>query len=114
MNRALQEDKEIELVGLIRVARREPKFNFIGRPGESSNPFFRGFGNQEGVEQYDQPVLVRLNTVDEMELRPAFPATAEELYRYSAIIVGDLEAEFFSPDQAALIQRFVSERGGAF
>jgi len=116
LNRALEEDKQVQLVGLIRVAKREPKFNFLGRAGESSNPLFRGFGNQstEDVERYDQPVLVRLNTQDEMELRTGFPRTAEDLYAYNAVIVGDLEAEFFTPDQAALLQRFVSERGGGF
>ncbi len=116
LNRAVQEDDQLQLVGLIRVARREPKFNFLGRAGETSNPLFRGFGNQspEEVERYDQPVLVRLNTRDEMELRGGFPRTPEDLYGYHAIIVDDLEAEFFAADQAALLQKFVSERGGGF
>jgi uncharacterized membrane protein len=114
LNRALEEDPQVQLVGLIRVAKREPKFNFIGRAGETSNPLFRGFGNQapEEVERYDQPVLVRLNTKDEVELRAGFPRTAEDLYGYYAVVVDDLEAEFFAADQAALLQRFVSERGG--
>ena len=114
LNRALQEDEQIQLVGLIRVARREPKFNFLGRAGETSNPLYRGFGNQgrEEVERYDQPVLVRLNTRDEVELRNGFPRTPEELYGFHAVIIDDLEAEFFSADQAALLQKFVSERGG--
>jgi len=116
LNRAVSEDDQIQLVGLIRVAKREPKFNFLGRAGETSNPLFRGFGNQssEEVERYDQPVLVRLNTRDELELRGGFPRTAEELYGYHAVIVDDLEAEFFSADQAVLLQKFVSERGGGF
>jgi hypothetical protein len=46
LNRALAEDDQVQLVGLIRVARREAKFEFRGRAGESSNPLFRGFGNQ--------------------------------------------------------------------
>ena len=114
MNRAVQEDPQVQLVGLIRVARREAKFDFRGRGGETSNPLFRGFGNQsrEDTERYDQPVLVRLNTRDELELRGGFPTTAEELYRYEAVILDDLEAEFFTPDQAVLLQKFVSERGG--
>jgi uncharacterized membrane protein len=116
LNRALQEDDQVQLVGLIRVAKREPKFDFRGRTGETSNPLFRGFGNQspEEVERYDQPVLVRLNTRDETELRAGFPRTPEDLYGYDAVIVGDLEAEFFSPDQAQVLQKFVSERGGGF
>jgi uncharacterized membrane protein len=116
LNRAVQEDDQLQLVGLIRIAKREPKFNFMGRPGETSNPLFRGFGNQaaEDVERYDQPVLVRLNTRDELELRAGFPTTPEDLYGYHAVIVDHLEAEFFTADQAALLQRFVSERGGGF
>jgi uncharacterized membrane protein len=114
LNRALEDDQELQLVGLIRVAKREPKFTFIGRPGETSNPLFRGFGNQSAdeVERYDQPVLVRLNTRDGFELRGGFPRTPEELYGYCAVIIDDLESEFFTPDQEALLQRFVSERGG--
>ena len=116
LNRALQEDLQVQLVGLIRVAKREPKFNFLGRAGESSNPLFRGFANQspEEIERYDQPVLVRLNPRDEFELRSGFPRSPEELYAYHAVIVDDLEAEFFTPDQAALLQKYVSERGGGF
>jgi uncharacterized membrane protein len=115
LNRAIQEDTQVQMVSLIRVARREPKFEFKGRAGESSNPLFRGF-DRKGEEdaRYDQPVLIRLNTKDEFELRGGFPKTAEELFKYQAIIVGDLEAEFFTHDQMALVQRFVSERGGGF
>ncbi len=114
LNRAVQIDEQVQMVALIRVAKREPKFDFRGRAGETSNPLFRGFGNQspDEVQRYDQPVLVRLNTVDEMELRAGFPRTPEELYGYHAVIIDDLEAEFFSADQAQLLQKFVSERGG--
>lgn len=114
LKRAIQADQEIELVGLIRVARREPKFEFRGRAGETSNPLFRGFGEQspESVERYDQPVLVRLDTRDELELRNGFPRTPEELFAYHAVILDDLESAFFAPDQASVLQRFVAERGG--
>ena len=114
LQRAITGDDQTQLVGLIRVAKREPKFEFKGRAGESSNPLFRGFGNQskEEVERYDQPVLVRLNTQDEFELRDGFPKTPEELFKYEAVVLDDLEAEFFTADQMSLVQRFVSERGG--
>ncbi|MEY4939193.1 MAG: hypothetical protein RIQ93_928 [Verrucomicrobiota bacterium] len=116
LNRAVQTDEQIQLVGLIRVAKREPKFDFRGRAGETSNPLFRGFGDQspEEVQRYDQPVLVRLNTRDEVELRSGFPRVPEDLYGYHAVILDDVEAEFFGPDQALLLQKFVSERGGGF
>jgi len=114
LQRAVRPDREVDLVGLVRVAKREPKFDFRGRAGESGNPLFRGFDNQarEAAGSYDQPVLVRLNTRDELELTTGFPATAEELFGFHAVILDDLEAAFFRPGQAALVQRYVSERGG--
>ena len=113
LKRALEEDEEIALVGLVRIAKKEPKFTFKGRSGESSNPLFRGFKNEDqDTEEYDKPVLIRLNTRDADELKTGFPATAEELFAYSAVIIDDLEAAFFTSSQHALIQEFVNQRGG--
>ena len=116
LRRAISEDEQVQLVGLLRVAKREPKYDWRGHVGEQSNPLYRGFDNkdQEQTEQYDRPVLVRLNTRDEAELRDGFPKTAEELFGYHAIILDDIEAEFFSHDQMELLRRFVAERGGGF
>ena len=114
LNRALQQDDQLQLAALIRIARREPKFDFRGRAGETGNPLFRGFGDQsrETTERFDQPVLTRLNTRDATELAGGFPRTPDELYAYHAVILDDIEAAFFSPAQSALVQKFVSERGG--
>ncbi len=113
LNRGLSEDPEVEVVGLIRVAKREPRFEFRGREGESSNPLFRGYGSStEETERYDQPVLVRFNPRDAAELAGGFPKDAATLFGYDALVVDDIEAEFFTHDQMTLIQRFVSERGG--
>jgi uncharacterized membrane protein len=116
LRRAVDEDREVQLVALVRIARREPKFDFRGRAGESTNPLFRGFGNQndDSAETYDKPVLVRLGTEDAAELRDGFPKTAEDLFRYHAVIIDDLEAQHFTPDQMSLVQKFVSQRGGGF
>jgi hypothetical protein len=114
MRRALAEDLEVQVPSLIRIAKREPKFEWRGRTGESSNPLFRGFGDQAEAQRYDQPVLIRLGTKDARELRDGFPKTAEELFAdYRAIILDDIEAEFFTQEQMSLMERFVSERGGA-
>ena len=105
----------MQLVAIIRIARREPRFTFRGRAGESTNPLFRGFGQtDEETERYDQPVLIRLNTKDENELRGGFPKTAEELFEFHGLIVDDLESDFFTADQRSLIQKFVADRGGGF
>lgn len=115
LRRAIAGDAELDLVGLIRIAKREPKFEWRGRTGESSNPLFRGFNRDipEETQRYDQPVLVRLNTASPEELRDGFPKSAEELFtRYRAIVIDDLEADFFSAEQQELIEQFVSIRGG--
>lgn len=114
LHRAVEDDPQLEMVGLIRIARREAKFDFRGRAGESSNPLFRGFENPGAgeLERFDQPVLKRLNTRNELELAAGFPGTAEELYEYRGIILDDVEAGFFTIDQSSLVQKFVSERGG--
>lgn len=116
LERAIEDDDQVQMVGLIRIAKREPKFAFRAKGVNSSNPLFQGFDNKpkEEAERYDQPVLIRLNTRDQLELRAGFPKTAEELYTYHAIIVDDLESEFFTTDQLMLMQKFVSERGGGF
>lgn len=113
LNRAVQSDEQIQLTGVLRVAKREPKFDWRSRDGESTNPLFRGFDRtSEDTERYDQPVLVRLNTRDPDELRDGFPRKVEDLYQFHAVIIDDLEAGFFSADQLSMLERFVSERGG--
>lgn len=116
LRRAVEDDREVQLVGLVRVARKETKFNFRDMKSQPDNPLFRGFDNPdaETAERRDQPVLIRLNTQDEVELRGGFPQTAADLYRYHAVVVDDLEAAFFTPDQQLLLRNFVSRRGGGF
>jgi uncharacterized membrane protein len=115
LRRAIANDAELDLVGLIRIAKREPKFEWRGKSGESSNPLFRGFNKDipEEAQRYDEPVLVRLNTATPEELRDGFPKTAEELFTaYRTIIIDDLEAEFFTQEQQNLLDQFVAMRGG--
>ncbi len=118
LRRALQEDNETELVGLVRIARRAPKFDFrdLRTARSQTNTFYEGFDNpnEETAEAYDQPVIIRLGTRDEFELRGGFPKAADELFQYHAIIIDDLEASFFTEDQMSLIRDFVSRRGGGF
>lgn len=113
LRRALEGDDQLDMTAILRIARREAKFDFRGRDGEAANPLFRGFDRVgEETERYDQPVLVRLNTKTPDEFRDGFPKTAEALYQFHAVIIDDLEAEFFSAEQMSLLERFVSERGG--
>ena len=116
LRRALEPDTDVNLVGLVRIAKREPKFEWRGRTGETSNPLFRGFKSDvpEEAQRYDQPVLIRLGIDDKKELSEGFPKTAEELFStYRAVIIDDLEAGFFTHEQMDLLERYVSLRGAS-
>lgn len=116
LRRAVQTDPQTAIVGLIRIAKREAKFEFRGHSGERSNSLFRGFDEteQELAEEFDEPVLIRVGVSDDNpdELDGGFPEEAEELFAYDAVIIDDLEADFFTADQLQLIYQFVSKRGG--
>ncbi len=113
LRRAIEADERTQLVALIRMAEREPRFAWRGRTGESNNPLFRGFDRKdEEAERHDQPVLIRLDTEDALELSDGFPADPKALYRYDGLILDDVDAKFFTADQLMLIERYVSERGG--
>lgn len=49
---------------------------------------------------------------DPKELADGFPVRAEDLFRYQGIIIGSVEAGFFTPLQQELIREFVDRRGG--
>lgn len=64
----------------------------LQRTGE--NKFYRqGIGNQG-------------------ELAGGFPATEEELFSYDGLVIGSVEAGFFTADQLRSIEAFVARRGG--
>lgn len=116
LRRALAGDADIQMPSLIRIARREPKFEWRGRTGETTNPLFRGFKSEasEDTQRYDQPVWIRLGTKDKQELADGFPKSAEQLLgQFRAVIIDDIESEAFTQEQMNLIERFVSQRGGA-
>ena len=56
--------------------------------------------------------FMRIGVEDAEDLVGGFPRTREELFQYRAIILGSIEANFFTPDQLRMIADFVSERGG--
>lgn len=56
--------------------------------------------------------FLRIGVDDSTELAAGFPRTREELFAYRGIVLGSLEASFFSADQLRMLSDFVSERGG--
>ena len=56
--------------------------------------------------------IYRQGIEDPKELAEGFPTRMEDLFDYQAIIIGSVEANYFTPAQQALIQEFVDRRGG--
>jgi len=46
------------------------------------------------------------------ELAGGFPKSEEDLFKYDAVILGSIEATFFTFDQLKALEQFVSRRGG--
>jgi len=57
--------------------------------------------------------FLRLDVDTPEELAGGFPVTREELFAYKGLIIGSVEASFFSREQLQMIMDFVSERGGS-
>ena len=56
--------------------------------------------------------FLRLGVEDSLELVAGFPKTREELFAYRAVILGSVEASFFTVEQMRMLADFVGERGG--
>ncbi|MFW6202344.1 MAG: hypothetical protein ACOC8B_07190, partial [Gemmatimonadota bacterium] len=56
--------------------------------------------------------FVRLDVDSAGELAGGFPTTREELFDYRALILGSIEASFFTHEQLEMIAEFVGRRGG--
>jgi len=80
--RALDDYKEIELITILRTTQN--KLLTQGTP--------------------DPP--------EKGEVSDGFPTKAEDLFKYDAVIIGSVEANYFTPTQQQLIHDFVDRRGG--
>jgi len=107
-----------EVQGLLRVRRGPEKVLFLeGEP----RPDFAFTRRAVGLDSAVQLVgllrsapgkYLRLGVDDSLELASGFPTTREELFQYRALILGSIEAAFFTGDQLRMIADFVSRRGG--
>ena len=59
-----------------------------------------------------QNKIYRQGIADPKELADGFPSRAEDLFTYQGVIIGSVEAGYFTPGQQELIREFVDRRGG--
>ncbi|MDD5348964.1 MAG: glutamine amidotransferase [Chthoniobacteraceae bacterium] len=60
----------------------------------------------------DKRFLVQGANESESFLQKGFPENREQLFRFQAVILGDIEASYFTPDQLKMLEEFVRTRGG--
>ena len=51
-------------------------------------------------------------SMDQKQLEEGFPTKAEDLFQFQGLIIGSVEANYFTPAQQQLIHDFVDRRGG--
>ncbi len=113
VRRAVEEDKQLKLTGLLCISTAERKFVFRGKKSSTSNPLFEGFEGDKEKPRYDEAVFIRLGARED-ELVSGYPTTAEELFEYDLIVWGDVERELFTAVNMELTRDFVEKRGGSF
>lgn len=107
-----------ELRAVVQVRDRTEKIlYFEGEPRHEVAFMLRAAGADDGLQvvllqRTAENKFFRRNLDDPLELVSGFPTTREELYRYRALILGSVEAGFFTHDQLTMIGEFVGERGG--
>ena len=113
VRRSLNEDKEIDLTNVIRISAAETKFVYRGKKSSLVNPLFEGFyKNVEDQPRYDESVFLRFGG-DAGSAGKGYPEEMAELFEYDLVILGDVEASFFSDDHMEITKEFVRKRGGA-
>lgn len=107
-----QQDVPIEVVD-----RREKILYFEGEPRFELKFIRRAVAEDKNLQvvclqRTSQNKFLRLDVDDAEELAGGFPKTREELFRYRGLVLGSVEASFFTADQLRMISEFVGQRGG--
>lgn len=103
---------------LVDVRTRPNRILYIeGEPRFEIGNLRRAVADDETIEVVNLVITAenkyyRLDVQDENEVLTGFPTTREELFQYSGIILGSVDASYFVHDQLEMIAEFVGDRGG--
>jgi uncharacterized membrane protein len=64
------------------------------------------------IDRTSENKIYRQGISDPKELAEGFPSRPEDLFVYQGLIIGSVEAGYFTPVQQELIRQFVDRRGG--
>ena len=99
--------KEVEILYIEGHPRNE--YKFIRRAAENDTAVRLKTYLMTGPQKF-----LRQGIDSTMELAGGYPDSQEELFKYDAVIFGDLTRNLFTDKQLALTRDFVSRRGGGF
>ena len=108
-----KQDSLVEVIeGPLRIlhVEGEPRWE-LGKIRESLQP------NEKNVvvvalQRTGENKFYRQGIGNQSELASGFPTTEEELFSYDGLIIGSVEAGFFTADELRNIEAFVARRGG--
>ena len=97
--------------------RNEKVLYFEGEPRWEVKYLLRGVEEDENLQvsllqRTAENKFLRRNVDGPDELVGGFPRTRSELFKYRGLILGSIEAGYFTPDQLRMIADFVNHRGG--
>jgi uncharacterized membrane protein len=107
-----------EVASLIIVEDRRPRIlYFEGEPRFEVKFLRRAIQDDDNVrvvvlQRTADEKFYAIDVDDEDDLAGGFPTTREELFRYDGLILGTVEASFFTHDQLRMLADFVGRRGG--
>ena len=97
--------------------RRRKILYFEGEPRWEVKFLLRGVDDDENLQvtllqRTAENKLFRVNVDGPDELPGGFPTQRADLFDYSGLVLGSIEANHFTPDQLRMIADFVNRRGG--
>ncbi len=103
---------------LINVESLKPRILYVeGEPKWDFKFFRRALEDDRNVQlttmlRTTQNKIYRQGVEDPKELEQGFPDKEEELFKFSGLVIGGIEASWFTPQQQAMIRDFADRRGG--
>ena len=103
---------------IVNVSDRREKILYIEGEPRSEMRFLRNAVRDDKnlqivtLQRLAKDQFRRFSVDDSLDLVAGFPKTRDELFAYKGIILGSMEASYFTGDQLRMLADFVSERGG--
>jgi uncharacterized membrane protein len=110
--------KNNSVIRLVNVESLKPRILYIeGDPRWEFKFIRRALDDEKNLQlvtmlRTTENKIYRQGIDDPKELEEGFPAKAEELFQFQGIVIGDVEANYFTSTQQELIRDFVDRRGG--